>query len=300
MKLSKDALFEYLGYAPHAAQAEVHRSTASRRVVASGVRVGKSTLAAYETIAYLMEPREKTLVWLAAPTHDLAGRIFGRVNQLLHEKLAHRIVRFDPRAHSVVIVNLSGGRSELKTKSADRPVTLLGESVNALIVDEAAKLNESVWSQHLAPRVLDQRGDVLLLSTPSGVGWFRNEFKRGIEPDRDPAYESFTFPTSSNPLIAPELIEAERKRLDPDVFREQYLAEFLGAENEPCTVCGGPDPFASAVIIVESDDEPKSCPQCKGHVHDNGRTAVAIYDGRRSTTMIRLEAAPDAEIPLPI
>jgi hypothetical protein len=41
-RLSKRALFEHLGYEPHAGQQAIHDSKAPRRVVACGVRFGKS------------------------------------------------------------------------------------------------------------------------------------------------------------------------------------------------------------------------------------------------------------------
>ena len=42
VRLNKPALFQQLGYEPHAGQLAVHRSKAKRRVLACGVRWGKT------------------------------------------------------------------------------------------------------------------------------------------------------------------------------------------------------------------------------------------------------------------
>lgn len=300
LRLRKLDLFRSLGYEPHPAQLQVHRSKAKRRVVASGVRVGKSTIGTFECVAYLLQPRERALGWLVGPTHDLASRIFRRVVQVFHEKLPHRVLSFDPRQHSLVIANLGGGTSELKGKSADKPVSLLGESLDFLVVDECTKLRSDVWSEHLSPRVLDRRGDVLLLSTPAGPGWFFDEFRRGTRKDPDPAFACWSFPTSANPIIDPQLIEAERKRLDHDTFAAQYLAEFVGVPLEICETCRGPVEGQPGAVIVGEGFDTKMCPTCGDYVYWDGRSAVGVIDGERKVTVIYLEDAPDAEIPLPI
>lgn len=68
-RLDKEAIFADLGYVPHAGQLEVHRSKALRRVLACGVRWGKSTCAAMEAIAAALEPREASLGWFVGPTY---------------------------------------------------------------------------------------------------------------------------------------------------------------------------------------------------------------------------------------
>lgn len=297
--MRKLALFHHLGYLPHAAQLQVHKSRAKRRVVASGVRVGKSTIGAYECVSYLLEPREKALGWLCGPTYDLSNRIFKRVVEVFHAKLAHRILSFDPRQHSLVVANFGGGRSELKGKSCDRPVALLGEALDFLVIDECAKLREDVWTEHLAPRVLDLNGDVLLLSTPDGPGWFHAEYMRGARKDPDPSYASWSFPTSANPHIDPARIEGERSRLDPDVFAAQYEARFVGVPREVCPTCLGPVEGRPGVAIIGDEFDTHYCPTCGDFTYADGRSAVGFVDGERRVMIIRLEPGLDEDVALP-
>jgi len=295
--LRKLTLFRHLGYDPHPAQLLVHKSHASRRVVACGVRFGKSTVGVYETVAALLHPRERALGWLVAPTYEVTKRIAERVVAVLQAHMPHRIVKLDARERSITVANLGGGESVLRARSADRPVSLLGESLDFLVVDEAAQIDGRVWNEHLAPRLLDRGGWCLLLSTPDGPGWFRDEFRRG---EKDPDYAAWSFPTAENPIIAAELIAAERKRLPEETFRAQYLADFIGSEIEPCESCGAPDPVACSMVICRDGEEPAHCPDCGDIVHDDGRTAVPLWSGKVGrTTVIHIQPGLDEPPPMP-
>jgi len=170
--LSKDALFEDLGYTPHPGQLEVHTSTASRRVVACGVRWGKSIAAAMEAVAAALEPKPRSVGWICGPTYDLCDKIFREIVIVVAEHLRHRIVSLKENEKKLILRNMGGGLSEIRGKSADNPVSLLGEGLDWLIVDEAARLKPSIWEGHLTQRLLDKNGWALLISTPRGKGWF--------------------------------------------------------------------------------------------------------------------------------
>ena len=88
--LDKRALFEDLGYRPHPGQAAIHRSTASRRILACGVRWGKSTCATLEGVAAALQPCERSLGWVVGPTYELAARVFREIEEpRLFRSLAH-------------------------------------------------------------------------------------------------------------------------------------------------------------------------------------------------------------------
>src|SRR2546426_8723800 len=90
--LNKRALFRDLGYTPHPGQAEIHASTASRRVVACGGRWGESLFAAMEGLAAAMEPKERSIGWLVAPTYELNDKIYPEMVIIVAQHLRHRIV----------------------------------------------------------------------------------------------------------------------------------------------------------------------------------------------------------------
>jgi hypothetical protein len=223
--LDKQAFFASLGYRPHPGQLAVHESRAPRRVLACGVRWGKSMCAAMEALAAAMAPGERTKGWVAAPTYDLADKVFREIVFLASEHLRHFIVSMKTNDKALVLRNLGGSTSEIRAKSADNPVSLLGEGLDFLIVDEAARLKPAIWTNHLSQRLVDRRGWSLLISTPRGKGWFWDECRRGQ--GGDGSYESWSSPSWENPHLDRDLIEAQRRLLPERAFRQEYGAEWI-------------------------------------------------------------------------
>ncbi|MBL8800445.1 MAG: hypothetical protein JNN27_00495 [Planctomycetes bacterium] len=288
LRLDKAALFDALGYVPHAGQLPIHRSSARFRVVSCGVRFGKTTAAAFECIAELMAPREESMGWVVAPTYDLSERIYGRVLSVVRKRLPHRIKLVSERDRRLVLVNVGGGVSELRAKSADNPDSLLGEGLDFLVVDEATRLDESVWHERLAQRLLDKRGRALLISSPAGWDWFARLHRRGLK-GRDVEYASFSGPSWANPKLDRALIEQERARMSADAFSALYGGEFVGEPPFPCDLCHGPDPQATGVVLLNEDEPLASCAECGKPVDRSGRSLVRREtNGLPSLEVIRL------------
>jgi len=226
-RFDKLALFQDLGYEPHEGQRAVHASNAARRVVACGVRWGKTTAAAMEGVAAAMAPAERSIGWVVAPTYDLADRVFREIEVVVLEKLKHRLIAKKEAERRILLRNLAGGVSEIRAKSADNPVSLLGEGLDWLVVDEASRLKLTIWQSHLSQRLIDKHGWALLISTPRGKGYFYDLFRRGRGPERDADYESWNMPTWTNPLLDAAVVEAERARLPERVFAQEYGAQFI-------------------------------------------------------------------------
>jgi len=223
--LNKRALFRDLGYAPHPGQAEIHNSQALRRVVACGVRWGKSLCAAMEALAAAMEPKPRSIGWVCGPTYDLCDKIFREIVVVVAQHLRHRIVSLKDNEKRLILRNMGGGLSEIRGKSADNPVSLLGEGLDWLIVDECARLKPTIWQGFLTQRLIDRKGWALLISTPKGKGWFFDLFRRGQ--GNDPDYSSWNSPSWQNPFLDREMIEQERTRLPERVFKQEFGGEFL-------------------------------------------------------------------------
>ena len=224
-RINKQALFKDLGYEPHPGQAEIHGSAHPRRVVACGARWGKTVCAAMEGIAAAMQPNEHSVGWVVAPTYDLTDRVFREIQLVVTTHLQHRIVQMRDSDRRLVLRNLAGGTSEIRGKSADNPVSLLGEGLDWVIVDEASRLKPTIWESYLSQRLIDRKGWALLISTPKGKGYFYDLFRRGQ--GRDPDFQSWNYPSWTSPLLDREMIEEEQKRLPDRVFKQEYGAEFV-------------------------------------------------------------------------
>ena len=109
LRLDKAAFFKDLGYEPHPGQLQIHASTAPRRIVACGVRWGKTRSAAMEALAAALQPRERSIGWVVAPTYDLADRVFRELGILVAEHFRHRVIKLREHDKHIVIRNLGGG-----------------------------------------------------------------------------------------------------------------------------------------------------------------------------------------------
>lgn len=224
-RFDKITFFADIGYSPHPGQQVVHESQAPRRLLSCGVRWGKTLCAAMEGVAAAMLPRKRSMGWVVAPTYDLADKVFREIVIIAAEHLRHRILTLREGDRKLVIRNMAGGISEIRGKSADNPISLLGEGLDWVIVDEASRLKPVIWEGHLSQRLIDKRGWALLISTPKGKGWFFDLFRRGKSEDAH--YESWNSPSWENPILDRDLIESERERLPERVFRQEYGAEFI-------------------------------------------------------------------------
>ncbi len=224
-RFNKPALFRDLGYEPHAGQCEVHDSAAPRRILSCGTRWGKSRCAAMEAVVAAMQPKERSIGWICAPSYDLSDKVFREIVIVVAEHLRHRLIALKDNEKRLILRNMSGGVSEIRGKSADNPVSLLGEGLDWLVVDEAARLKPTIWEGYLTQRLIDKKGWALLISTPRGKGYFYDLFRRGQ--GQDPDYASWNSPSWQNPHLDREIIEAERERLPERVFRQEFGGEFL-------------------------------------------------------------------------
>lgn len=117
-------------------------------------------------------------------------------------------------------------RGWLQVRSADEPDSLRGEGLDFLVMDECAFIQEAAWNQALRPSLSDRKGGALFISTPKGMNWFWHAWTRGQEP-AETEWQSWCFPTVSNPFIDPEEVEAARLGLPERIFQQEYEAQFL-------------------------------------------------------------------------
>lgn len=225
-RFDKLKFFEDIGYQPHPGQLEIHLDEHPRRVVACGVRWGKTLCAAMEGLAAAMAPSERSMGWVTAPTYDLASKVFREIVLAAQRHLHHRVIKVTETPGLLRLRNMAGGVSEIRAKSAESPVSLLGEGLDWLIVDEASRLKPDIWQSHLSQRLIDKQGWALLISTPKGKGYFFDLYRRGQE-DRDPAYKSWNNPSWTNPHLPRALIEEQRLQIPERVFAQEYGAKFV-------------------------------------------------------------------------
>lgn len=206
-------------YVPHASQLAVHQARGYRfRTVCCGRRWGKTRFAAAELLDIAGE-RGGLFAWIA-PTYYIAER-----GEVALKHIAGKFLTF--RGQNPVRAEFAGGRgAEIRFLSADNPDTILGDGFDGVVVDEAARLEKSVWDMNIRPALADKEGWAVLISTPRARNWFYDFYTRGRAED-EPLYKSFRYTSLDNPYFPPAEWEEARRTTPQDVFRQEYEADFL-------------------------------------------------------------------------
>lgn len=292
-RIDKAALFASVGYKPHDGQRAVHQSTASRRILSCGVRWGKSTLCVHEALAALVAPSPASRGWICTPTATTTELLVGPLFAILRMHFAHRVVELDERERRAVVRNLSGGLATVEGRTADRPASLLGASLDWLIVDEAARLPDELWSTVLAARLVDRGGWALLSSTPRAPGdWFHREFIRGLR--GEPGFASWTGPTWANPSIDPAVIGAEKERIMLRQFQAEYGGAFVGSNGVQCGLCGWGEPYQKTVLGAAEWRACRRCEACQRPVNAEG--VPVGYEREDGSIGLQILCGPEDEV----
>ncbi len=117
--------------------------------------------------------------------------------------------------------------------SMEDPDSGQGRKYHRAIIDEAAKAPKlyQAWENTIRPTLTDYRGDAFILSRPKGKN---NGFYMLEEKHRQ--FDNWTFhhyTTYDNPHIDPNEIEEAKSQLDEINFRQEYMAEYVDANDRP-------------------------------------------------------------------
>ena len=214
------------GVRDHKGQQQIHFPDKpwDNYVAVWGRRTGKTIAAAMEAISVLGMPNTRT--WIVAPTYELTDRVFEYVwRQVVVDKIfgMDSVVKSAKTPNNRYIELRNG--SFIKGKSGESPDSLIGEQLDFLVLDEAARLHEDIWNQNLRPTLVDRKGRALFISTPVGYNWFRNYYLRGTN-DPEGTWQSSNFATRENPFIDRAWLNAEKSHTPEIIWDQEYEAKF--------------------------------------------------------------------------
>lgn len=230
--IDKRVFFKNVMYRPHARQDLFHDSSARFRLPVCGRRFGKSQMSAMDLMPELFVPNRR--YWIVGPTYDLGEREFRVIWNTLTK---YGILGSDTGTRGTY--NRANGKmwiefpweTRLEVRSADHPESLVGDSLHGVIMSEAAKQSPNTWHQFIRPALTDHRGWATFPTTPEGTAnWIYDLWRLGQDPD-EPDYESWQFPSWSNPYVYPlgefdpEILAIKRETATP-IFLQEYGASF--------------------------------------------------------------------------
>lgn len=187
------------------------------RVAVCGRRFGKTYLAMRELCRFAREP--ESLVYYVCPSYRMAKQIMWKPlkKRLLELRWAQKI---NETELSIQLVN----GSDICLRSADNYDSMRGVGLNFVVLDEAADMDEEVWTEVLRPTLSDHEGHAMFLGTPKGMNWLKDIYDMGRQ---DPAnWSSYQYTSLEGGRIPESEIEAARRDLDERTFRQEYCASF--------------------------------------------------------------------------
>lgn len=199
----------------HPGEREVWDNDARFKVLSCGRRWGKTMLGALSCVACALRGGR---AWWVAPTFPIAS-----IGWRAIKHLSKSIPRIDKSETERRITYPTGGW--VQVRSADNPDSLRGEGLDLVVLDECAFIREEAWTAALRPALSDRQGKAIFISTPKGRNWFWRIWQRGQAGEE--GWQSWWFPTASNPYIPQSEIDEAQRSMPELFFRQEYMAEFI-------------------------------------------------------------------------
>lgn len=203
----------------HAGQIDIFKQRTRLNVVRCGRRFGKTRM--MTTLAGDATAKGRK-VGIFTPEYKQLSEPFDE----LRETLA-------PITKSVSAANgklrtINGGKLDFWTLT-DNELAGRGREYDLVLIDEGAFTKNgqmlNIWKKSIKPTMLTTKGTAWVYSTPNGDN--PENFFHAI--CNDPAYgfKEFYAPSSANPYVPPDELEKERISNHPDVFRQEFLAQWV-------------------------------------------------------------------------
>lgn len=221
-----------------------------------------------------------------SPTLNQGRKLFREVKRALQATPV-----FESANSSTLEIWLNNG-SSIKFKSGEQEDALRGETVSGILcIDEAVYIKDEVIFNTF-PFVDVHKAPILLTSTPKfRTGVFYDYYVNGI--NHEPGFHSYDvckYDTSA--LLSPERLEMYRRSVAPQIFKSEFLGEFLDTVSELFgdikKLCGK--------VITPSNEIVMGVDWSNGAMDKGGdpdETAVCIMNGHRQ--LVKIDSFSDKD-----
>lgn len=236
--ISGDAVaysIEKCRFMPDETQKRILRSQSRYIICDMHRQFGKTSIIAIKALHYSYYHADSLCV-ISSPTEDQSKEMLRNVYRwlrpldLLLEEESKKSITF---AHNAArIVALSGAERTIRGKSAP----------DMVIIDEASRTPDEVFVA-LSPMLMMSQGQLILISTPHGKQgeFFRcwtgnNQYSPEEWASIHDEWERYQITAEENPRLLndPECmawLAREKARLSPRAYRQEYMCEFVEAED---------------------------------------------------------------------
>jgi hypothetical protein len=195
-------------------QVDVLTSDSIRMLLCTGRQMGKSTICALLALHLLLYTPGSTVI-LISPSLNQSVELYRRLHTF-YEKLSGVPLA---QQESLTRMTLDNGSRALSLPSSEK--TIRGLTADLIIVDEAARVEDSLFSA-VSPMIATKAdGRMILLTTPAGRrGHFFNEWHSGN------GWKKISVTASQCPRISQAYLDDMLRTLGPLRFAAEFNAEF--------------------------------------------------------------------------
>lgn len=214
----------------HKAQREIFSCPRRFRVVVSGRRFGKTALVLSEmliralTYPAKVDPRFPVYVLGALPTANQARVVLWRPLVSICDNPDYRYLIKSINRTSMEITLVNNVVIRIAGTNDNNGDRLRGLKIYFACLDEMQDIRPAAFYEVIRPAMSDTIGSrVLFTGTPKG----RQNVLYDLYNTSSPDWQSFNYPTWSNPTIPRDEIEQARVSLPPRLFTQEYEASFV-------------------------------------------------------------------------
>lgn len=185
----------------------------------SGRQVGKSRVCSWKAL-HAVATRPGATIFLTAPTQNQAMELSRQVHKEINEAEIPKDywgIEKDTKSE----IEFQNGSRLLFWTSGTEGGNIRGLTVDCLIIDEAAFIDDQIYYDVLTPMTATTDEDIYLFSTPHGTtGFFYEAY------ENDPDFYTQQVASMDSPLIEEEYIERQHQQLTDLQFKQEILGEF--------------------------------------------------------------------------
>lgn len=202
-------------------QAMVHKSTAQFREVMAGRQSGKTMVGIAEICMDAMTNPRHIDFWVC-PNYKVKPRAWRGLTDFLPKEVISK------KNETESYLQLVNG-SEIRVTSADAEGSLVSESLDFAVCDEAGQWKEKAWFQGIAPMFAARpHAKALLIGTPRGKNWFHRMWLKGQPgPDKEPEHDSFHWKSEDSPYVSKQFLATQKRDIPQDTYLQEYEANPL-------------------------------------------------------------------------
>lgn len=212
---------------PHEKQMEIVNACLDESiffiVAVIGRQFGKTTIAENMAIYWALNEPGSTVYWIS-PTDSQAQKVYKEIVSAIIESGCIKSKKMPRGDTEITFVNTS----KILFRSAASEDSLRGQSVDYMILDEAAFIKKDTVETILLPMLNVKGKKCLFISTPKGKNYLYEYFLNG---QKLPNWKSLRFSTYDSPLANDDLINMFKEVLAPKLFQQEVEAEFIDSSS---------------------------------------------------------------------